>query len=62
MTKNSCPKCKKSKNVLEILVSKPFERLIVIRKYKDQNLPFRKFQLEKRLPKILGELFRVKIR
>ena len=24
MTKNSCPKCKKSKNVLEILVSKPF--------------------------------------
>ena len=23
MTKNSCPKCKKSKNVLEILVSKP---------------------------------------
>ena len=24
MTKNSCPKCKNSKNVLEILVSKPF--------------------------------------
>ena len=24
MTKNSCPKCKKSKNFLEILVSKPF--------------------------------------
>ena len=24
MTKNSCPECKKSKNVLEILVSKPF--------------------------------------
>ena len=24
MTKNSCPKCQKSKNVLEILVSKPF--------------------------------------
>ena len=24
MTKNSCPKCKKSKNVFEILVSKPF--------------------------------------
>ena len=24
MTKTSCPKCKKSKNVLEILVSKPF--------------------------------------
>ena len=24
MTKNSCLKCKKSKNVLEILVSKPF--------------------------------------
>ena len=29
---------------------------------RDQNLPFRKFQLEKRLPKILGDLFRVKIR
>ena len=26
----------------------------------DQNLPFRKFQPEKRLPKILGDLFRVK--
>ena len=30
--------------------------------YRDQNLPFRKFQPEKRLPKILGDLFRVKIR
>ena len=29
--------------------------------YRDQNLPFRKFQQEKRL-KILGDLFRVKIR
>ena len=27
-----------------------------------QNLLFRKFQPEKRLPKIIGELFRVKIR
>ena len=30
--------------------------------YRDQSLPFRKFQPEKRLPKILGDLFRVKIR
>ena len=28
---------------------------------RDQNLPFRKFQPEKELPKILGDLFRVKI-
>ena len=28
----------------------------------NQNLPFRKFQPEKRLSKILGDLFRVKIR
>ena len=28
----------------------------------DQNLPFQKFQPEKRRPKILGDLFRVKIR
>ena len=28
----------------------------------DQNLPFRKFQPEKRFQKILGDLFRVKIR
>ena len=28
MTKNSCPKCKKSKNVLEILVSKPFRATV----------------------------------
>ena len=27
----------------------------------DQDLPFRKFQPEKGLPKILGDLFRVKI-
>ena len=27
-----------------------------------QNLPFRKFQPEKRLPKVIGDLFRVKIR
>ena len=30
--------------------------------YRDQNLPFRKFQPERRLPKILGDLFMVKIR
>ena len=29
--------------------------------YRDQNLPFQKFQPEKRLPKILGDLFGVKI-
>ena len=29
--------------------------------YRDQNLPFRKFQPEKRLPKILDDLFTVKI-
>ena len=29
---------------------------------RDQNLTFRKFQPEKRLPKILVDLFRVKIR
>ena len=28
----------------------------------DQNLPFRKLKPEKRLPEILGDLFRVKIR
>ena len=28
----------------------------------DRNLPFRKFQPEKRLPKIISDLFRVKIR
>ena len=27
----------------------------MIRNYRDQNLPFRKFQPEKRLPKILGD-------
>ena len=30
--------------------------------YRDQNLPFRTFQPEKRLPKILGDLLRVQIR
>ena len=30
--------------------------------YMDQTLPFQKFQPEKRLPKILGDPFRVKIR
>ena len=30
--------------------------------YRDQNLPFRKFQTEKRPPKILGDLFSIKIR
>ena len=30
--------------------------------YRDQNSPFRKFQPKKRVPKILGDLFRVKIR
>ena len=34
----------------------------MIENYRDQNLPFGKFQPEKRLPKILGDLFRVKIR
>ena len=29
---------------------------------RDQNLPFRKSQPEKRLPKIVGDLFRVKTR
>ena len=29
--------------------------------YRDQNLPFRKSQPEKRLPKFIGDLFRVKI-
>ena len=28
--------------------------------YRDQNLPWRKFQPEKRFPKILGDLFREK--
>ena len=31
----------------------------MIRNYSDQNLPFRKCQPEKRLPKILGDLFTV---
>ena len=30
--------------------------------YRDQNLPFRKFQPKKRLPKILGDVLTVKIR
>ena len=29
MTKNSCPECKKSQNVLEILVSKPFKLRLI---------------------------------
>ena len=38
MTKNSCPKCKKSKNVLKILVSKPL--------YPDQEKFINEFQVE----------------
>ena len=39
-----------------------FKNGLGIRLSSDQNLPFRKFQPEKWLPKILGDLFRVKIR
>ena len=35
--------------------------LDISQNYRDQNLPFRNFRPVKRLPKILGDLFRIKI-